>query len=324
MIVMTVMIILEKFAGMDMSFKYLINDLYAKDISIKVKSTLEIKREKGIYANGSTIFGYLKAKEDCHLLVPVEPEASIIRRIFQMTVEGYSSTKIAKIFNEEGVKTPMEYKIERGIATMKPRKNRFLWDASTICQMLRNNFYAGDLVYGKYETDIVGGKARLKPRNEWKIYYNHHEAIIDREIFDLVRQSRGRKKAVQKRKTHPLIGKIVCGCCGKNLKIEHSLNPYFFCATRYKTDSPECVKKVNVMFMEQMILYLPQQEILKQGKIKDKIVESEEDNRKEWQEYDITELDQNMVDEFVEKVVVWDERRVDIRWKFGKIEETIC
>lgn len=78
------------------------------------------------------------------------------------------------------------------------------------------------------------------------------------------------------------------------------------------------------MFMEQMILYLPQQEILKQGKIKDKIVESEEDNRKEWQEYDITELDQNMVDEFVEKVVVWDERRVDIRWKFGKIEETIC
>lgn len=247
-----------KSAGMDTAFKYLVNDLYAKDISVKVKSTLEMKREKGIYANGSTPFGYMKSKEDCHLLEPVEPEAGIIRRIFQMTLEGYSSSKIAKLFNEEGVMTPMEYKIKRGITMMKPKGNRFLWDGSTICQMLRNDFYAGDWVYGKYETNAVGGKARLKPRSEWKIYYNHHEAIIDRETFKMVQQSRGRKKSVQKREKHPLTGKIVCGCCGKNLKIEHSLNPYFFCATRYKTDSPECVKKVNVMFIEQMILYMLQ------------------------------------------------------------------
>ena len=83
----------------------------------------------------------------------------------------------------------------------------------------------------------------------------------------MVQQSRGRKKSVQKREKHPLTGKIVCGCCGKNLKIEHSLNPYFFCATRYKTDSPECVKKVNVMFIEQMILYMLQQEMVKQEEV---------------------------------------------------------
>ena len=368
-----------KSAGMDTSFKYLVNDLYAKDISVKVKSTLEMKREKGIYANGSTPFGYMKSKEDCHLLEPVEPEAGIIRRIFQMTLEGYSSSKIAKLFNEE------------------PKGNRFLWDGSTICQMLRNDFYAGNWVYGKYETNAVGGKARLKPRSEWKIYYNHHEAIIDRETFKMVQQSRGRKKSVQKREKHPLTGKIVCGCCGKNLKIEHSLNPYFFCATRYKTDSPECVKKVNVMFIEQMILYMLQQEILKQEevskwqqdcamqlreryksviqknngidaevkqieegkmegyekyrgkeilvdeyreildglrkkeeklirekgrledkleKIKNKISEIAGEGGYVWEGCDIIELDQDVVDTFVEKVVVWDEKEVEIEWRF--------
>ena len=388
-----------KSAGMDTSFKYLVNDLYAKDISVKVKSTLEMKREKGIYANGSTPFGYMKSKEDCHLLEPVEPEAGIIRRIFQMTLEGYSSSKIAKLFNEEGVMTPMEYKIKRGITMMKPKGNRFLWDGSTICQMLRNDFYAGDWVYGKYETNAVGGKARLKPRSEWKIYYNHHEAIIDRETFKMVQQSRGRKKSVQKREKHPLTGKIVCGCCGKNLKIEHSLNPYFFCATRYKTDSPECVKKVNVMFIEQMILYMLQQEMVKQEevskwqqdcavqlgeryenviqqinridaevklieeekmegyekyrrkeilvdeyrkfmellrgkeekltvekgrlegrleKIKNKITETNEEERHEWGGGDITELNQDVVDTFVEKIVVRDEKNVEIRWKFRR------
>ena len=384
-----------KSAGMGTAFKYLVNDLYAKDISVKVKSTLEMKREKGLYVNGSTPFGYIKSKEDCHLLEPVEPEAEIIRRIFQMTLEGYSSSKIAKLFNEEGIMTPLEFKIKRRITAMKPKGNRFLWDGSTICQMLRNNFYAGDWVYGKYETDMVGGKARLKPRSEWKIYDDHHEAIIDRETFELVQKNRGRKKSVQKREKHPLTGKIVCGCCGKNLKIEHSLNPYFFCATRYKTDSPECVKKVNVMFLEQMILYMLQQEILKQGecvtwrqecgeklkvrdpgvageinridveearlekeklegyekyrrkeilaeeyrkirddlkkkeekligekgrsedkleKRKDKVVQREGEGRQGWGGCDIAELDQDVVDAFVQKVVVWNEKRIDIEW----------
>ncbi len=120
-----------KSAGMGTAFKYLVNDLYAKDISVKVKSTLEMKREKGIYVNGSTPFGYIKSKEDCHLLEPVEPEAEIIRRIFQMTLEGYSSSKIAKLFNEEGIMTPLEFKIKRRITAMKPKGNRFLWDGST-------------------------------------------------------------------------------------------------------------------------------------------------------------------------------------------------
>lgn len=253
-----------KFPQLDTVFQHLINDFYAKDISVKVRSSLDTKKAQGIYVNGSTPFGYKKSPADCHLLTPVEPEAGIVRRIFQMTLEGYSSSQIAKQLNREGIKTPIEHKIARGIAAMKPKGEKFIWDGSTICQMLRNDFYAGDLVYGKYETTTVGGKARLKPRKEWKLYKNHHEAIIDRSTYELVQQSRGKVKHVPRRKKHPLTGKMVCGYCRKSLKMAHSLNPYFFCPARYQTDSPECAVQIEAALAEQIILHLFHQEVMRQ------------------------------------------------------------
>lgn len=388
-------------AGMSNAFKYLVNDLYAKDISVKVKSTLDMKKEKGVYANGSTPFGYQKSPEDCHQLVPVEPEAGIVRRIFRLTMEGYSSSQIAKKLNEEGVKTPIEYKMARGITRMNPKGSRFIWDDSTICQMLRNDFYAGDYVYGKYETAEVGGKPKLKPRNEWKIIRNHHTPIIDREIFERIQESRGREKSAQKRKKHPLTGKIICGHCGKTLKIEHAMNPYFFCGTQYKTESPECAYQVNAMFMEQVVLYALQQEMVRQvdvaeiqkkmgeilrekyekllqererildaekriqkeklemyerykekkitgekyldarerldesvdtvlkerkeieeqiQRIESELGEIEADSDKVWRNVKITELNQNVADTFIEEIRVWDERKVEIVWRFTVAE----
>lgn len=251
-------------AGLDTSFKNLLNDLYCKDISAKVKSALIIKKEKGIYANGSCTFGYRKDQTDRHKLLVVEEEAAIVRRIFQMTLEGVSSHKIAQRFNAEGVKTPIEYKMARGVTSMTPKAGHFEWSASTICQMLRNATYAGDIVYDKYETPEVSGKARLKPRSEWKIFKNHHEAIIDRETFEYIQQSRGTKRTV-KHQRHPLIGKMECGCCHKSLKIERKKNPYFFCGNRYVTRFEGCVSQVNVQFLEQYLLFQLQEETERQA-----------------------------------------------------------
>lgn len=252
-----------KSAGLNASFKNLLNDLYCKDISVKVKSSLAIKKENGIYANGSCTFGYRKDTNDRHTLLIVEDEAAIVRRIFQMTMEGISSHKIAQRFNAEGIKTPIEYKMERGIATMIPKGGRFEWNASTICQMLRNATYAGDFVYDKYETPEVSGKSKLKPRSEWKVFKNHHEPIIDRTLFEYIQQNRGVKHAV-KNKRHPLIGKLECGCCHKSLKIERNKNPYFFCGNKYTTRYEGCVNRINVQFLEQYILFKLQAEIDKQ------------------------------------------------------------
>lgn len=253
-------------AGMDTSFKNLLNDLYCKDISVKVKSALKMKKESGIYANGSCTFGYRKDPKDRHKLLIDEEEADIVRRIFQMTLDGISSHKIAQIFNAEGVKTPIEYKMERGIATMTPKGKRFEWSGSTICQMLRNATYAGDIVYDKYETPEVSGKSRLKPRSEWKVFRDHHEAIIDRDTFEYIQKSRGVKKTV-KHKRHPLIGKMECGYCHKSLKIEHTKNPYFFCGNKYVTQYKGCVERVNVQFLEEYLLFRLQEEAERQADI---------------------------------------------------------
>lgn len=251
-------------AGFDTSFKTLMNDLYCKDISEKVKSALKVKKEKGIYANGSCTFGYCKDRADRHKLLIVEEEAAVVRRIFQMALEGASSNEIAKQLNAQGVKTPIEYKMERGIASMAPKAGHFEWSASTICKMLRNAAYAGDIVYDKYETPQVGGKARLKPRNEWKIFKGHHEAIIDRETFEHIQSGRGIKRSV-KYKRHPLIGKIECGCCHKSLRLERTKNPYFLCPNRYVARYEGCVSKVNAQFLEQYLLFGLQEEAERQA-----------------------------------------------------------
>ena len=260
-------------AGMSTAFKNLMNDLYCKDISVKVKSALQVKKEKGIYANGSCTFGYCKDPKDRHRLLVVEEEAAIVRRIFQMTLDGVSSHKIAQQFNTEGIKTPIEYKMERGIATMKPKGPQFVWDGSTICQMLRNATYAGDIVYDKYETPEVSGKSRLKPRSQWKIYRNHHEAIIDRETFEYVQKSRGVKSAA-KYERYPLIGKLECGYCHKSLKIARTKNPYFFCGGRYVTQCERCIAQINVQFMEQYLLFRLQEEAERQADMQHVIAEA--------------------------------------------------
>lgn len=251
-------------AGLDTSFQNLMNDLYCKDISVKVKSALKMKKENGIYANGSCTFGYRKDPKDRHKLLIDEEEAVIVRRIFQMTLDGISSHKIAQTFNAEGVRTPIEYKKERGIATMTPKGKRFEWSGSTICQMLRNATYAGDIVYDKYETPEVSGKSKLKPRSEWKVFRNHHEAIIDRDTFEYIQKSRRVKKAV-KHERHPLIGKMECGYCHKSLKIEHTKNPYFFCGNKYVTQYEGCVERINVQFLEEYLLFRLQEEAERQA-----------------------------------------------------------
>lgn len=382
-------------AGMSTAFKNLMNDLYCKDISMKVKSSLRVKKEKGIYANGGCTFGYRKDPKDRNKLLVVEEEAAIVKRIFQMTLDGVSSNGIAKQFNEERIKTPIEFKMERGIATMKPKGPQFVWDGSTICRMLRNATYAGDIVYDKYETPEVSGKSRLRPRSQWKIYRNHHEAIIDREIFERVQQSRGTKKAI-KYERHPLTGRLECGCCHKSLKIARTKNPYFFCGSRYVTQYKGCIAQINVQFMEQYLLfrlqeeaeradiqhvaadakYRMEQELSEEQKVKkrltreleelqeaecgiyeryvfeaiskDEYVEEKKNLRERikcckdrqevsderikmlmtrigngecgvyeyMQDHSFTKLTKGLVDRFVKRIVVYDEKRIEVEWNF--------
>lgn len=241
-------------ADIDVNFKNLLYDLYSKDLAQKVRSSLAVRKEQGQYVSSNSPFGYEKDAKDRHALLIAEDEAKIVRNIFSFTLEGYSSTQIAKRFNEERVKTPIEFKIEKGRTTRKPKGERFFWSPSTICQILRNEIYIGNIVQKKYEKDFVGGKNHRKPREEWMTGYKHHEAIIEKEVFYKVQEGRGKKRNPQHKKPHPLTGKLVCGCCKKNLRQRGGKKPYFSCPNRYFNAMENCVDRVNTMFLEQYLL----------------------------------------------------------------------
>lgn len=127
-----------------------------------------------------------------------EDEAEVVRRIFSLALKGYTSVEIARMFNETGVKTPIEFKIEKGKTRKVPKGERFVWNSGTICQILRNEIYIGNIVQKKYAKDFVGGKNHLKPRGDWLVTDNHHEPIIDKTVFDKVQEGRGKENpAVQ-------------------------------------------------------------------------------------------------------------------------------
>lgn len=252
-------------ADLDINFKNLLYDLYSKDLSQKVRSSLAARKKKGQYVSAHAPFGYEKDPNDRHMLLIEEDEAKIIRKIFSLTLEGYTSSQIAKLFNKERIKTPVEFKVEKGKTTRFPKGNAFMWNNTGICQILNNPIYAGDIVQGKTTKEFVGGKNRLNPREEWITYRNHHKAIIEREIFEKVQESRGKKKTPQYNETPPLVGKLVCGCCSKNLGYKRSANPYFTCKRRYSTGLAGCVDKVNGVFIEQYILFYLQEKLTVSG-----------------------------------------------------------
>ena len=97
-------------ADMDVNFKNLLYDLYSRDLSGKVRSSLAVRKEKGQYVSANSPFGYEKDPEDRHALLIAEDEAEVVRKIFSLTLEGRTSVEIARLFNETGVKTPAQFK----------------------------------------------------------------------------------------------------------------------------------------------------------------------------------------------------------------------
>lgn len=242
-------------ADLDVNFKNLLYDLYSKDLSQKVKTSLRARKESGQYVSGNAPFGYEKAPDDRHMLVICEEEAAVVREIFSLALQGITSSQTAKKLNSENVPTPMEFKIRKGTTSRKPKGDKFYWSSSAICSILRNPVYAGDVEYGKTEREQVGGRNVLKARAEWKVIRNHHAPIIAREDFEKVQESRGKSYDKMQKSRHPLIGRAVCGCCRRNLSVKEGLNPYFTCHNRYVTGVEECVSKVNVVFLEQVVLF---------------------------------------------------------------------
>lgn len=201
-------------------FKAIMNDMYAKDISKKIKSSLKAKQKEGKWVGGRTPFGYIQAPDNKNHLVIFEEQAVVVRRIFDMCLSGLSYFKIAKQLTLEGVKTPAQYYSFEW-------KNHYNlkygeWHSKTIQDILTNRIYTGDLVQNKRSK--VNYKVKKVVRNNPKdfiVVENTHEAIIDKDIFYEVGKrlpkNVGRN---EKKENHLLDGLLYCGDCGHRISVQ--------------------------------------------------------------------------------------------------------
>lgn len=223
-------------------FKNLINDAYCKDISVKIRSQLEIKRKKGQFLGAFAVYGYLKDEEDHNKLVVDTYASEIVRAIFKWKVQGMSQGRIADKLNMQGVLCPMEYKISLG---MKVQTNfrvhkKALWSQTAVTRILTNEIYTGVLIQGKAGTPNYKIKKILqKDESEWIRVEGAVPVIIDRDVYDSVQMilKKDIRISPEEEVVYPLSGYLKCGDCGQNM-VRKSYNAggktysYFICSTR--------------------------------------------------------------------------------------------
>lgn len=217
-------------------FRAIMNDMYAKDISKKIKSVKRDKQRKGQFIGGKPVYGYKMHPTEKNKIVIDEEVAPIVRRIFALALSGVSCRNIAALLNQEGVPTPATY---ANLPVARPGPYTGLWSSERISDMLQNETYIGNMVQGRSVKISYKSKKCLKqdPAN-WVVVEGTHEPLVDRETFQKVRILVNSRRRTRSRTYDFLLkGLIFCHECGyplavlnrKNAKGEDVL--YFVCRT---------------------------------------------------------------------------------------------
>lgn len=211
----------------DTQFKTLYYDLFSKELSEKVRSSVKQIKSQGKNTNWAAPFGYIKDPKDKYHIIIDEKTAFIVKEAFDLLLKGYSCTQVANIFNKKGYITRSERKEElklsdysRNFITGSKVKKR-AWTSICISQITRNELYTGDYVYNKYKETRIGGRKRiLLPEEEWRIIPNTHEAIISREVFDKVKRIKEKRNFGEytgNKNRSIFSDKIFCKECGRHM-----------------------------------------------------------------------------------------------------------
>ncbi len=234
--------------------KNLMNDCYLMDISEKVKSTLKVKQLNGEFIGTFAPYGYKKDEFDNHKLVIDGEVSHIVRKIFNMVIEGKSRKEIAEFLNENDIERPSEYKLNKE----KSKENTIClkkWNAEIVNRILRNETYTGVLIQNvKSKLNYRSNKLIDVKKDEWIRTEKHHDAIISEDIFDKVQEILNRKIKVNKSNELDLFsGYLKCAHCGKHLIIRKSKNQiYYYCSSYIKDKS--CLKySINQKKLEQLV-----------------------------------------------------------------------
>ena len=217
-------------------FRAIMNDMYAKDISKKIKSVKRDKQRKGQFIGGKPVYGYKMHPTEKNKIVIDEEVAPIVRRIFALALSGMSCRNIAALLNQEGIPTPATY---ANLPVAKPGPYTGLWSSERISDMLQNETYIGNMVQGRSVKISYKSKKCLKqnPAN-WVIVEGTHEPLVDAETFRKVRMLVNSRRHTRSRTYDFLLkGLIFCHECGYPLAVLNRKNArgedvlYFVCRT---------------------------------------------------------------------------------------------
>ena len=208
-------------------FRNIMNEYYARDTSRKIRSTFQSKGKSGKHLTGTVIYGYLWNEARDQWLV--DPEAAeVVKRIFAMTIEGYGPYQIASKLKEEKILIPSAYLAQHGEGVNKKKtfKDVYGWGSSTICNLLEKREYLGHTINFKTRKHFKDKKSHYVPEDEWTIFENTHEAIIDQQTFDLVQKIRGNVRRYPDGwgEAAPLTGLLYCADCGGKMYVHRTNN----------------------------------------------------------------------------------------------------
>lgn len=227
-------------------FKNVFNEWYARDTSKKIRAVFKAKGNSGKHLTTNPPFGYKKDPNDKDKWIIDEEAAATVRRIFQMYVEGYRISEIGHKLTEEKVETPILYYMNRGIKTNARSEYPEIWDLMSIKYILSQTAYAGHTV--NFQTAVKSYKTKKQirlPKEDWIIYRNTQEPIIDEKTFETVQQMRKVKRARTKyNEPNMFSGLLYCADCGNHLTIQRVARnrkmDNFSCATYRKKKKGLC------------------------------------------------------------------------------------
>ena len=227
-------------------FKNVFNEWYARDTSKKIRAVFKAKGNSGKHLTTNPPFGYKKDPNDKDKWIIDDEAAATVRRIFQMYVDGYRISEIGHKLTEEKVETPILYYMNRGIKTNARSEYPEIWDLVSIKYILSQTAYAGHTV--NFQTAVKSYKTKKQvnlPRNQWVIFRNTQEAIIDEKTFETVQQMRKVKRARTKyNEPNMFSGLLYCADCGNHLSLQRVARnrkmDNFSCATYRKKKKGLC------------------------------------------------------------------------------------
>lgn len=239
-------------------FKNIINEMYARDTSKKIRSAFQTKIKEGAFIGNFAPYGYQKDPEDKNHLLVDPVAASIVKEIFRLAEEGEPPSRISQLLNQRNVLTPAMYRCA-GRPYLNPDvySIRKEWSSGTVCKLLSNPVYIGHIVQGKtVKVSFKSSMTLRKPRKEWVVVKNMHEPIISPEAFERVRRrSVPRKKVAETGFANVFSGLARCGDCGRNMSFTGAGgkrgSPKLVCGGYKLYGKRECTNH----FMEYELLY---------------------------------------------------------------------